>query len=208
MNATVLLFFGYTTLATLFLGYRFWSSNNKTLKWFGMGLFLNGVAFAIWSTAVLQHSANLDTWVTAGSLFLALALVAFFKASANVFGENSTFFGLGVIYTIVLFVTRTFVYPSTPSFSPEGLLFFNVQPVVQAMYILAFVWAVFPVFNYMAEKVYQGTTGEIVRYGFIVVVMGSVLLIVSTDPALVNIAGWAIGLAYLSILLTAGKKVV
>jgi hypothetical protein len=208
MNISVALFFIHNVLATLFIGMKLKSHKDPVFKDFGMGLLLTGVAFAIWTAAVLFKPANLDLFVTVGAFFFIISLMSFLAAGLQRVANRSSLMTVGFVVALLLFILRTFVYPSNPSFSPEGLFFFNVQPIVQILYIFGLALTVLPATYALANKISNSYYSRLFEYGFIIQVMGGILLLTSTNITVLYINGWIIGLTYLVMWtsLLFGKK--
>lgn len=202
MNPSVLLFFVHNVLATTFLGSKFATKKNAVIRSFGFALLLNGVAFAIWSVAVATRSENLETYVTAGTAFFLLALLAFLNAGIQNMnpGARRSLLAFGIVIGMIVFYIRAFVYPSIPSFSEEGLFFFNPHPIIQMIYIFGLAFTTLPAIDALATR-FRSTYSMLIRYGFIAEVVGGVILITSTNTGAANsaalyLAGWIIGIVY------------
>ena len=141
---------------------------------------------------------NLELFVAIGSLFFIVSLITFLSAGLqNVSASNRKILLLtGSVVAVVLFLIRTFIYPSEPGFSPEGLFFFNPHPVVQVIYIFILALTALPAIDALASKFTQ-PYASLVRYGFIAEVMGGLILITSTNTLVLYIDGWIIGSIYL-----------
>lgn len=208
MNASVLLFFLYNVLATAILGGKFASRQDKVVKNFGFALILDAIAFAIWSIAVASKPDNLETYVNVGVIFFIASLIFFLRSGTQRMSAVSrrTLIVFGVIIAAVLFYLRASVFPSSPSFSAEGLFFFNPHPIIQMIYIFGLAFTVLPAIDAVASKLSPGFAG-IMRYGFIAEVVGGIILITSTNVGAANVAalhitGWIIGLVYLLLWTT------
>ena len=193
MESLVVLFFLHNIVATLVIGLKFKSQDNTAMKKFGYALLLNAIAYAIWSSAVILRPEALDSYITIGALFLAVSLVFFLSSST----KNKSIVSLGVIVIAAFFALRTLYWPSNPQFSEEGFLLFNVDPMVQMMYMFGLGVLVIPAINAVAEQFNSPSTALIVRYGFIIQVMGGLVLITNVDPTVLFIDGLIIGLTYL-----------
>ncbi len=202
MNTSVLFFFLHNVIATVFLGSKFVTRRDSVIKNFGIALILDGIAFAIWSAAVALKPENLETYVTIGTFFFIASLIAFLNAGTQTLSPSirQTLLVLGVVVGVIVFYIRAFVYPSTPSFSAEGLFFFNPHPIVQMIYIFGLALTALPAIDALASK-FQSVYAALIRYGFIAEVVGGVILITSTNVGTANSAalyltGWVIGLVY------------
>lgn len=203
MNLLVLLFFLQNIIVTAILGYKFFSQKNSAFKNFGIALFLNTIAFAIWSFAIIQQATNLNNYVTAGAAAFITSLIFLLLAGTQEMkaGMRMSIVTIGIIIGVVLFYARTFMYPSAPSISPEGLFFFNLQPVVQMLYIFGLGLAAFPAIETVASK-FKGSYASLVRYSFIIQVMGGVVLMTSSNTQMLYILGWIMGSVYFVLCVT------
>lgn len=203
MNLLVLLFFLQNIIVTAILGYKFFSQKNSAFKIFGIALFLNTIAFAIWSFAIIQQATNLNNYVTAGAAAFITSLIFLLLEGTQEMkaGMRMSIVTIGIIIGVVLFYARTFMYPSAPSISPEGLFFFNLQPVVQMLYIFGLGLAAFPAIEAVASK-FKGSYASLVRYSFIIQVMGGVVLMTSSNTQMLYILGWIMGSVYFVLCVT------
>lgn len=175
-------------------------SRNLIFKNFGIALLLDSLAFAVWSVAVVINPVNLDQFVTVGAAFFIASLVFLFITSVQ--KTNSSTRGIliifGVLVGVAMFCARTFLYPSAPAFSPEGLFFFNIQPINQMFYIFGLALTALPALDLVASK-FKPSYSALVRYGFITEIMGGIILITTTDTQVLYIIGWVMGAAYLAL---------
>jgi len=212
MNTLVLFYFLHNVLATLILGSTFARKRDAVIKHFGIALLLNTVAFAIWSLAVMNRPANLESYVTAGVVFFILSLIAFLSAATLGRGGRKQILGVAVIIAAVVFYLRMSAFPSAAAFSPEGLFFFNPHPFVALAYVFGLALCAFPAIEALASK-FTGGYATLLRYGLNIEVAGGILLIVSSDSIVgsadaLYLAGWIMGLMYLALWTTFafGKK--
>jgi hypothetical protein len=199
MNPSVVLFFIHNVLATFLLGMKFSRRKDPVVKDFGYGLLLNSAAFAIWSAAAFARPQNLQFFVTLGAVFFIVSLIVFLAAGLQkVDGSNRrTLLMAGSVIALVLFIFRTFNFPSQPGFSPEGYFFFNAHPVVQIIYIFGLGLTVLPAAAALASRFNNSGYGRLIHYGFIAQVMGGIILLTSNNILVLTIDGWIIGLTYL-----------
>jgi len=201
MDVLVSLFFLSTTLATLLLGVKFMRRDDGVFKNFGLALLLDAVAFAAWSFGVLQPGSLLIS-VTVGAVFFLASLVFMLRASVQDAQAPVrwlvTF--LGAVAVCGIFLVRH-ANPATASISPEGLLFFNLGPLMQMLYIFALALAALPAIDLVASK-FTSWYAPLVRYGFIAEVVGGIILITSKDVQTLTITGWIIGVVYLALWVT------
>ncbi|MFC1622718.1 hypothetical protein ACFL1Y_01870 [Patescibacteria group bacterium] len=199
MNNSVALFFIHTTIATFLLGIKFVIRKDSAFKYFGIGLILNAVAFAFWTVVVFLQPENIKPLVTAGVIFFLFSLFAYFVSSIQKMDKSIRNYIMwsGLIGIIILFILRIFVYPSNPGFSSEGLFFFNPHPIIQALEIFGLAMIALPAVSNLASKFSNPGHSALMHYGFIVQVMGAIILIASTNNTLLYVAGWVIGIGYL-----------
>ena len=197
MNLLVVSFFLHNVLATLVLGVKFRSRSDSVIKNFGSAIILNSVAFGIWSVAVLMMPQDLELFITIGTLFFIASLITFLSAGLQNSNESNRKMLLlaGSVAAVIIFFMRTFIYPSQPGFSPEGLFFFNPHPIVQIIYIFALALTALPAIDALASK-FTHPYSSLLRYGFIAEVMGGIILITNVDTLVLYIAGWIMGFVY------------
>ena len=198
MNPLVLSFFLHNVLATFLLGIKFRGRLDPVFRHFGSALILNGIAYAVWSAAVALRPQNLEMYVTIGALFFIASLITFLAAGIRGLNESKrrSLILIGSVGAIILFIVRTFVYPSAPGFSPEGLFFFNPRPIVQIIYTFGIAFTALPAIDALAAKFGRSIYSHLVRYGFVAEVMGGIILITSTNILVLYIVGWIIGTVY------------
>ena len=202
------LFFVTGAAAMWFLAYRFMSAKDAVFRHFGTGLALYGVAFAIWSIAVLAKPTNLEALTTLGVIPFAAAHLFYLMASTEkvkASNRSLVIFG-GITYLVALFLLRTFVYPSHPGFSENGLFYFHAQPPVIALYIGAFAASLLPAINAVCQAMKDKQLKLISQIGFTVAAIGGIVLVTSYDDNLQTINGWIMGITYLALLTTFAKK--
>ncbi len=197
MHILVLLFFLHNVLATFLLGGKFVSRENKVFKNFGIALLLNGVAFAIWSVAVVMKPEELAQYVTFGAVFFIASLIFYLIAGTQKLSSSNRrmLTAMGVVAGVAVFYVRTYVDPSASAFSSEGLFFFNVQPLAQLLYIAGLALTALPAIDMVASN-FKSPFAALVRYGFIAEVVGGIMLITSKDVQTLTITGWIIGVVY------------
>lgn len=201
MTPFVILFFLHNVLATILLGFQFGSKQEPVFKYFGFGLLLDSVAFAIWSAAVIFKPADLETFVMIGALFFIASLVAFFAAAIQHVSpkkRNRMLIAASVL-GVAAFLTRTLVYMGNPGFSAEGLFFFNLHPVMQVVYVFALALAVLPAIDAVATRIKDPVFSNLVRYGFIIEVIGGIMLMMSTDLLVLTLSGCLISFTYFAL---------
>ena len=195
------LFFVAGAGAALFMAYRFLATKNNVFRTFGAALGCFGLTFAIWSVAVFTKS-NIDLITTLGIIPLVIGLFLSLLTGTQGMKESTqkTIVIGAAIYFAVLFILRLFFFHSTPSFSENGLYYFNAHPVVVAMYIGAFAGALLPAVNAVAGQMKDATLKTITRVGFTAIIIGGVVLVSSLDDDLQTINGWIMGIAFVSLI--------
>ena len=201
------LFFVAGTGAMWFLAYKFWSAKAALFKHFGAGLALYGLGFAAWSVAVFTKS-DVDLWTTIGVIPFAIANFFFLMAATEKMKASArtlVLFG-GVAYLVALFFLRTFVYPSSPGFSDEGLFYFHAQPPVIALYILAFTLSLLPAINAVSQALKDKTLRIVSQVAFTILAVGGIILVTSYDDDLQTINGWVMGITWIVVLIAYSTK--
>jgi hypothetical protein len=207
MNTSVVLFFLHTVVATLIVGGLFAKRPEPVFRSFGVAILLDAIAFIIWTIPVVTEVQNLPQYVSIGTMFFIASLVFLLKAGTE--GMNASarrlLLAFGILVGAGIFFTGGLAqFPSTPAFSDAGLFFFNVHPLLQALYILALALTAFPAIEAVVSK-FQGGYATLLRYGFIAEVAAGVILITASsagDALAAYVAGWVIGFVYLILWTT------
>jgi hypothetical protein len=184
-------------IATLMLGLKFKAQESVIMKNFGYALLLNGLAFITWSSAVVLRPESLDVYITVGALFFAISLVFFLLAGTQKNANNKSVVIMGVVAITIFFIFRVVVWPSNPEFTESGMLLFNINPIIQMMYIFGLGLVIIPAIYAISKQFNSVGTSLIVRYGFIVQVMGGLVLITSTDQTVLFVNGLVISITYI-----------
>lgn len=196
MNTSVLLFFVSNVVATLLLGWKFAAHKDSLFRYFGYGLLLDAVAFAMWTIGYVNQE-QLLTFVTFGAVTFLVSLVLFLYASLQ--GASSThrtfISAIGIAVVLGIFYTGRYVDPASAYISPEGFLFFNLTPFVQMLYTFALALVAFPVIDAVASR-FKTPYAALIRYGLIAEVVGGIMLITNKDAQTLYITGWIIGVVY------------
>ena len=205
MNSTVALFFAINVLAAALIGGKFLSKNNPVFKYFGVGLLFDALAFAFWTIGYVNSSWLLNC-VTLGAITLLVSLVFFLYASLQNHSAGNRTLGtvLGIVVVIVIFMIGRYS-PNLAYISPEGLLFFNLTPLVQMLYVFALAFTFLPLTDLVASK-FGSPYSALVRYGFIAQFVGGIMLITNTDVQVLYVTGWVIGIVYLVLCVALFNK--
>ncbi len=196
MNSSVAIFFAVNVVAAALIGGRFLSKSDPVFKYFGIGLLFDALAFAFWTIGYINSSLLLNC-VTLGAISLLVSLVLFLYASLQNHSATDRILGtvLGIVVVIAIFMIGRYS-PNFAYISPEGLLFFNLTPLVQMLYVFALAFTFLPLTDLVASRL-GSPYSALVRYGFIAQFVGGIMLIMSKDVQVLNITGWIIGIVYL-----------
>ena len=202
------LFFICGAGALWFLAYRFISAKKAEFRNFGIGLALYGMAFAIWAVVVLIKPADLGPLTTVGAVPFMSAHIFFLLAATNKLkaANKSLILAGGLAYLVVLFVLRTFVYPSDPSFSSKGLFYFHTQPPIIALYIIAFAATLLPAITTVSQLIKDKRLRSISQIGFTAAAVGGIVLVTSYDDNLQTLNGYIMGVTYIVLLTAFARK--
>jgi len=196
MNISVALFFASNVVATVLLGGKFFQRKDHVLKLFGMGLLLDGLAFAMWTIGYINPDQLLP-FVTYGAIAFLVSLAVFLFTSLESASASNRLLitATGVVALLGIFYTGRYIDPGTASISSNGFLFFNLTPFVQMLYTFALALIALPVIDLVADK-FKAPYSVLVRYGLIAEVVGGVMLITNKDAQTLYITGWVIGIVY------------
>ena len=130
-------YFVQVVVGTGILSWWFMNHKEKVLKTFGLGMLGYSLGLLAWTISVLIKPDNLKPYILIGAVPFLLAHFAYAKvAYKNINFAKTSMLTLLVAGTIAAtFIVRTFLYPSEPYFSADGLLFFGLHPVSSAFYI-------------------------------------------------------------------------
>lgn len=207
MATLVSLFFIGSTASLLVTGFALSRGRLESLRYFGLGLMMDGIAFGIWTVAVVtKPDEGLGGWVTAGVLFFLASLILFVLTSAGRIAprQRPILVGATIVYVVAVFMVRVF-YPSRPHFSEEGLFFFDPHGAVEALEILGLTAALLPA-TFEVSRRMRMREGYVAKAAFTTLLIGGILLIASDDRILLTIDGWAMGLALIVLLITFGFR--
>ncbi len=201
MNSSVVLFFISNVLATVLLGGKFVSRNDRVFKYFGIGLLLDATAFAMWTIGYI-NPGQLLTFVTFGAMAFLASLVVFLFASLQQTPASTrllvTLLGAAAVIGIFYVGNQS---ANSAFISPEGFLFFNLTPLVQMIYLFGLAFASLPLIDMIASR-FKAPFSALVRYGLITEVVGGIMLITNKDAQVLYITGWIIGIVYFALWAT------
>ena len=205
VNNNVVFFFAVGAVAFAFLAIRYVPSPERTFKLFGAALGLLSLAFAIWGVIVGVHPADaaLELWTTIGVFPFGLASLAFVAAATSDWSKKTQNVLLGVAAVVlgVLFVVRTFIDPSSPSFSDSGLFYFNAKPLALLLYVVVFAGAIMPAIHVVTSHLASKSLATATRLSFNLVTLSSVVLLVSKDDELQNWNGYLLLAGLLALVI-------
>ncbi len=184
------------------------SGKTYAFRMFGIGMSLLAVAFATWSVIVATQPADLTLLTTIGVIPFGLANLFFVAAGTSDF-TASTRRNLLVVAALVigtLFVLRTFVTPSNPSFSDNGLFYFNAEPIAILFYVVVFAGALMPAVHIVTLHIASVRDAMFTRLFFNVVTLSGVVLIVSTNDDLQGLNGYVMLFGLLGLVVTHIRK--
>lgn len=198
----VSLFFYHGAIASIIVGIAFFKKNDRTLKFFGLALLFNGVAFMTWAILVANHLNNLRIIAGIAALFLLLAMYSFMVSALQKVKDVSlylTVLVIGSLATLGLFVMRSFVYPTHIAITNNGFLLFDMRSQMQIAYILVLCATVLPAANAVAGKFHKSSLGALIRACFTALTIGAVILIVSSDADLILADGIFMSAAFIML---------
>lgn len=208
----VALFFFHGAIASFISGSYFWAKKDHTVKFFGMGLIFNALAFTTWALLAANRLNNLRILAALAAVFLILGLFSFFLSSVQHLQATTSYSAaliVGAIGALGLFVLRTFVYPSHLVVSGRGFLLFDLDTVVKVAYIFAISATILPAANAVAGKFKKTVLSPLIKGCFTTLAIGGIILATSSDTSLILLDGIAMSVAFLLLwvtLLTGGHK--
>ncbi len=198
-------FFVTMLLGTGLLAWWFARKKDVTLQTFGLGLAGYTAGLAAWTLLVILKPEDLQPLVLAGAVPFLLAHFAFAKvAYKNIDFTKTSLLTLVVAGAIAAtFAVRTFIYPSEPYFSSEGLLYFGLHPLSIALYIATMALTLLPAISVVADRFKNGTTRSVLQVGLTALFINAVILVSGGDDTLLLINGVAMSTALVALLLAA-----
>lgn len=199
-TVSVPLFFLHATIGTAILSWWFFSKKDKTLKTFGLGLAGYAAGLAAWTLLVLTKPDDLKPLILLGAIPFLLAHFAYAKvAYKNINFAKTSLLTLVVAGTIAgTFIVRTFLYPSDPFFSEQGLLFFGLHPVAVAFYIATISMTFLPAISVIGAVLKKSPIRSVVQGSLTVLFINSVILVSGQDDLLLLINGIVMTVALLT----------
>lgn len=199
------LFFIQMAIGTAILAWWFLTRKQKTLKTFGLGVAGYSVGLTAWSILVVTKPDNLQPLVLAGAVPFLLAHFAYAKvAYKNINFAKTSFLTLVVAGAIAAtFIVRTFLYPSVPYFSSDGLLFFGLHPASSAFYIATIALTFLPAVSVVGNTLKKGVLRNVMQVSLTTLFINSVILVSSQSDTLLLINGYVASAALLAVWITA-----
>lgn len=184
-------FFVQVVFGTSVLAWWFLSRKDATLKTFGLGMAGYSLGMASWTLLVLLKPDDLQPLIVAGAIPFLLAHLAYAKvAYKNLDFTKTSILSLLVAGTIAgTFIVRTFIYPSEPYFSSDGLLFFGLHPISIAFYIATISLTFLPAISVVASHLKRGSVRSVMQVGLTTLYINSIILVSSNDGTLLFING-------------------
>jgi len=204
----VVLFFLLGSGIFAFVGIKFWLLKKSPFKNFGVAIALFGLAFLGWGLVIATRPENLP-------MYVALSIVPFvlgflFLVSAATFNWSSKnkilIFAIALAFLATLFVLRTWVFPSEPAFSENGLLYFHAKPEVLLMYVLAFAGAFMPALHVISTRITLWRQAALTRIFFNLIVLGGVILMVSENDQLQFLNSYILSAGFIGLLVIFGSS--
>jgi hypothetical protein len=192
-TATLLVpaYFLQVVIGITILAWWFLSRKDKTLRTFGLGLVGYALGTAAWTVLVLTKPDDLQPLILIGAVPFLLAHLAFAKvAYKNLNFTKTSVLSLVVIGTIIgTFAVRTFLYPSAPYFSEEGLLFFGLHPLSVAFYIATISLTFLPAISVVTAHLKKSPLRGVMHVGLTVLFINSIILVSGNNDTLLLING-------------------
>lgn len=199
-NILVPLFFIHATLGVAILAWWFLSKKQLILKNFGWGLLGYTLGLAAWTILVITKPTDMKPLILIGVVPFLSAHIAYAKAASEKLAiKASTLMGLVVALIVVIFVYRTFLYPSEPYFSDKGYLYFGLAPAVVALYIAIFSVSFLPAIRSVSAVIKDQSVKSVMAIGFTTLYINSIILVSSKDNTLQLINGVVMSLALLTL---------
>jgi hypothetical protein len=202
VNPQVLNFFLAGAVILAVVAFRFLRTANPTFRLFGIGLAMYSAAFAIWASIVALQPAELTTWTSVGVAFFGGAHLFYVASAVSDFSKpvQRNLLVVAVVFLLGLFVLRTWILPSAPSFSPAGLFYFNAEAPVMLGYILVFAGSFMPAIHVVSSHIAQKNLAMFTRIFFNLTVLTAVVLLTSADETLQYWNGAVMALGLLGLL--------
>jgi len=202
----IVLFFMLGSGIFALVGFKFWSLKVNPFRDFGIAVALFGLAFMGWGIVIAIKPVDLAMAVAVSiAPFVLGFLFLVSSATFNWQKRNRTLtFVIAAIFLVSLFVLRTVVMPSEPSFSENGLLYFGAKPAVLILYVLAFGGAFMPALHVISSRMTVWRQAALTRIFFNLIVLGGVILMVSLDDQLQYLNSLILTVGFVGLLVNLG----
>ncbi len=201
-NFAVVAFFCLGGLICGFMAWRFASSPEPVFRRFGLGMGFLATALAVWMVIVWIHPDDLHAWASVG-VALFLPSIIFFLGSAThrwAPKNRNTLIAIAAVCLVALFIVRTFIVPSEPSFSDRGLFYFNAQPLALLVYVFAFAGTVLPAVYAVSSKIADRLVRRATLVAFNLITLCGIVLLTSYDDDLQTYNGILMGVGFVALL--------
>lgn len=202
MTILVPLYFIHLTLGAAILARYFIAQKDQTFRDFGWGLVGYAIGIAFWSLAVITKPSDLKPLILIGVIPFLLAHLAYAKAAS----KKNVITTLTLSLIVVTLIARTFIFPSEAYFSDQGLLFFGLNSIVIALYIVTLSVSFLPAILRVTSKIKNTRTQTIMRTGFITLFINAIILVSSHDDMLLILNGFIMTVAFIMLWVTALKN--
>lgn len=205
-NLNVVLFFALGSGIFALLGFKFWMIKVNPFKNFGIGLAMIGLAFLGWGAIVAMRPEDLANMMALAILPFVLGFIFLVRAATFNWKKSNQMLILiiALVFLAVLFALRTWVYPSEPGFSENGLLYFHANNLVLLMYVLAFAGAFMPALHVVTTRIKIWRQAALGRIFFNLIVLGGVILMVSMDDEMQTLNSLILGAGFIGLLANFG----
>lgn len=194
-SVLVPLYFLHTAFGASVLAWWFLSQKERKLKNFGLGMAGYALGTICWAILVVTKPADLKPLILIGAIPFLLAHLAYAKAASN----KNTLFIVTLFLIIATLVARTFLYPSEPYFSDQGLLFFGLNPIVAVLYIATISISFLPAIQSTVAEIKQKSARSIMGIGLTILYINSIILVGIKDSTILLINGWIMALALIAL---------
>lgn len=184
------LYFLLATFGLSVLAWWFKKQPKKTHQYFGWGLMGYSLALLAWTAVVIVKPADPRPLILVGVVPFILASVAYAQAAAQKWPKLSQLtLGLTVVLIAAVFMARTFLFPSDPHFSDQGLLYFGLQPVPVALYVALLSVSFLPGIRAAVADIKQDQVRAVMGVGLMILFLNAVIQVVTKDDTLSVVNG-------------------
>ena len=198
-------YFSLVALGAAILAWWFLTRPDKLLRMFGFGMAGYAAGLLLWTVLIFVQPGNLQPLALAGAIPFLLAHLVYAKVAYGHLGGLRTKLMLALVLALIVgtFVVRTFIYPSEPYLSDQGLLFFGLHPLAIAFYIATISLTFLPAISIACSRIKRGGVRNALQAGLTALFITEIILASSDNEILLAINGVAMTLALLACLLFA-----